>query len=164
LKKAVNELLGLLQDYHFASPSDKSRAVAGMLSPALRAGKLVEGDCPMNVVEADQSQAGKTKLTLVVHSLYNERAYPVTTRDKSGVGSFQESIAQGIRSGRFIIGIDNAKGNITCPLLDMTIRGLGEAPSRTPNQAELVIRTVRLMFTLSSNGADMSQDLANRSV
>jgi hypothetical protein len=40
LDEAVTSLLGLLEDFSFATPADKSRCLAGFISPALKFGRL----------------------------------------------------------------------------------------------------------------------------
>lgn len=73
LAAAVDQLLALLADFDFQSEGDKARAVASLLTPALKAGGFIKGRVPADVAEADQSQSGKTYRQKVVAALYNER-------------------------------------------------------------------------------------------
>jgi hypothetical protein len=60
LAEAVEILLEIVAEYEFATPADKSRAIACLLRPAMRFGGLFGGaHIPLFVVEADDSQAGK---------------------------------------------------------------------------------------------------------
>jgi hypothetical protein len=60
LEDAVPALLALLDDFLFADPSDKSRALAGLCSPSLRLGELLRCDFLLDMAEAEESQSGKT--------------------------------------------------------------------------------------------------------
>src|SRR5207244_3364173 len=62
LSEAVKALTEeLFSDYDWVTGSDLSRAVAQVLSPALRLGDLLPGaDFPIDLGLADQSQGGKT--------------------------------------------------------------------------------------------------------
>ena len=59
LEDAVSLLTGLLQDFEFASQGDRSRALASMLTPALKLSGLIQGPVPVDVAEANASQSGK---------------------------------------------------------------------------------------------------------
>ena len=58
VETAVSGILELISDFEFATPSDKSRCLAGIISPALKFGRLLKADFPLDLCEADQSQAG----------------------------------------------------------------------------------------------------------
>jgi hypothetical protein len=88
---------GLFADYLWSCPSDYSRAVAQVLSPAMKLGNLLPGvDFPLHLGLADQSQGGKTHRMKFTASIYGERAYTVINK-KGGVGSLRR-----IRSERFV--------------------------------------------------------------
>jgi hypothetical protein len=53
LAEAVECLLSTLEEFSFATPADKSRALASILSPALVNGDLLGSHVPVFVVEAD---------------------------------------------------------------------------------------------------------------
>jgi hypothetical protein len=71
LETAVELILDALKDFDFVSGSDKSRAVASLISPALRIGKLLgDADFPIDISEGDQSQSGKAfRLKLICAAL-----------------------------------------------------------------------------------------------
>ena len=60
LADAVALLDGLLSDFDFVTPGDRSRAIASFLTPALKFGGLISGPVPIDVAEANASQSGKT--------------------------------------------------------------------------------------------------------
>ena len=59
LGEAVKRLLALIEEFPFATLADKSRAVAAIITPALRFGGLLRCHFPAVLVEADRPQAGK---------------------------------------------------------------------------------------------------------
>jgi hypothetical protein len=85
LSEAIEILLDSIAEFDFATPADKSRAIAAILTPALKFGGLLEAHTPLFVVEADDSQAGKGFLLELVQTIYRETASIVTQR-QNGVG------------------------------------------------------------------------------
>jgi hypothetical protein len=81
----------LLSDFDFVTASDKSRAVASFIAPALRFGRLIGADFPLDLAEADESQSGKTYRQKVACAIYGEKPYVIARRE-NGVGSLDESI------------------------------------------------------------------------
>ncbi|MEZ6101708.1 MAG: hypothetical protein R3E01_22470 [Pirellulaceae bacterium] len=59
LDVAVQLLLDVVADFRFTTPSDKSRAVAALVTPALALSSLLRGRAPIDFGEADFSQSGK---------------------------------------------------------------------------------------------------------
>ena len=80
LSEAVEILLDSIAEYDFATPADKSRAIAAILTPALKFGGLLEAHIPIFVIEADESQAGKGFFLEQVQTIYREPASMVTQR------------------------------------------------------------------------------------
>jgi hypothetical protein len=75
LSEAVKNLTEkLFNDYLWVSPSDLPRAVAQVISPALKLGNLLPGaDFPIDLALADQSQAGKTHRMKFTAAIYGEQ-------------------------------------------------------------------------------------------
>jgi hypothetical protein len=164
LSEAVELLLDSIAEYDFATPADKSRAIACLITPALRFGGLLEAHVPLFVIEADDSQAGKGFFLEQGQTIYREPASMVTQR-QGGVGSFDESLAQAMITGRPFIQIDNVRGKIGSPYFEATITcPLGNTVSaRVPYRGEVPVRPDRFVFYLTSNGFETTRDLANRS-
>ena len=73
VKKAVKSLLALLDDFAFSGEGDRSRAMALLLTPAIRAGRLLpRQNFPLQLVEANDSQTGKGYLLKLVTGIYQE--------------------------------------------------------------------------------------------
>jgi hypothetical protein len=108
LPEAKDLLLDLFADYDFVSPSDRSRAIAQAISPALKLGNLLKTDFPLDVGLGDQQQAGKTHRMKINTAIYGENAFSLT-KTQGGVGSLDESIATALLSGKPFILVDNAR-------------------------------------------------------
>jgi len=161
--EAKSSLLNLLSDFDFTTKSDLSRAVAGFISPALRFGRLLDADFPLDLAEADQSQSGKTYRQLLVSALYKETSYVVTRRER-GVGSLDESISSALLSGRPFIAIENVRGVLDSQILESALRGHGHVNVRVPHKGEVQLKTDHVCWQLSSNQAATTRDLANRCI
>lgn len=163
IKEATENILELLSDFDFTSESDKSRAVANFISPALRFGGLLEADFPLDLSEADESQAGKTYRQKLVCAIYGEVPYIIARRE-NGVGSLDESISCALLSGRPFICFENVRGIMDSQILESALRGHGYVNARVPHRGEVQLSTKRICWQLSSNQGSTTRDLANRSV
>src|SRR5207244_2612373 len=104
--EAVQALRSILAEFDFQTEGDHSRALANVVTPALKLGGFLRGFVPVDVAEADQSQSGKTFRQRVTCALYNERPRVIARRD-GGVGSVDESFSQALIGGRPFIQLDN---------------------------------------------------------
>jgi hypothetical protein len=163
---AVKELLSILDDFSFLAESDKSRCVAGLISPALRFGRLLDADFPLDLSEADQSQTGKSFRMKLICRIYGERPFTVVlpSESKKGVGSFDESLSEALLSGQPFIVLENVRGQISSQLLESAIRGEGKVAVRRAYSRTTLIDTDHVSWMATSNRAQMTQDLANRSI
>ena len=59
LEDARPMLTEILDGFRFATPADRARALAALITPALVFGGLLRGRVPVDLGEADQSQTGK---------------------------------------------------------------------------------------------------------
>jgi hypothetical protein len=163
LKSAVALLLDLFKDFDFLTEADKARAIAMLITPALVKAGLVSGSVPMDFAEADVSQAGKGYRHKLVTAVYNETP-SIASQRKGGVGSFDESVGEALLRGRPFIKLDNLRGELDSTTLEAILtadqkeyilaRGFGK-------QAD--VRAGVYLFQASSNGAQGTRDIANRS-
>jgi hypothetical protein len=163
LAKAVENLLGLLADFDFTTGSDKARAIASFISPALRFGRVLDADFPLDLAEADESQSGKTYRQRIACAIYGKKPYVIARRE-NGVGSLDESISCALLSERPFICFENVRGIMDSQILESAIRGHGHVNVRVPHRGEVQLSTERVCWQLSSNQAATTRDLANRSV
>jgi hypothetical protein len=160
LKEAVNLIQGLLSDYDFQTESDKSRAIANIMTPALIFGKVLKARAPIGMVEADQSQAGKGFLNKIICAMYNERPAIVSQR-KGGVGSVDESFDSAlVRAKPFVI-LDNLRGKLDSPHIEAFMTEKSHQ-ARVPYQGSVDIDPSGFILLGTSNNFDMTVDLANR--
>jgi hypothetical protein len=166
IEEAVKELLAIIEDFCFLCESDKSRCVAGIISPALGFGRLLDADFPLDLCEADQSQTGKTFRMKLISLLYGERPFVIVlpSEAKRGVGSLDESLSEALLSGAPFIALDNLRGEISNQLLESAIRGEGKVAVRRSYSRTTQIETDHVYWMATSNKAQTTVDLANRSI
>lgn len=160
--EAGTALRALLVDYDFASASDESRAIAALITPALRMGCWLRDPSPVDVAEADQSQAGKTLRQRMGRAIYSENAYQVARRE-GGVGSVDESLSAAFVSGRPFVALDNLRGRFDSQFLESAITWGNTVSVRVPHRGEMQVNIGAVTVQLSSNGIETTRDFANRS-
>lgn len=162
LSEAVKSLIDLLEDYNFQTPSDKSRAIAAFVTPALKFGGFLKGDIPFEVAEADESFSGKTYRLQTVAAIYGEvPAY--VTKKTGGVGSVDETFAQQLVKGHPFILFDNFRGKLDSQYMEAFKTAGSSFPARVPHKGTIDIDPSQFIVMLSSNGVDTTRDFANRS-
>jgi hypothetical protein len=162
LEDALPILLEALADFDFASPGDASRAFASLISPALKFGGWIQDDFPLDLAEADQSQSGKTFRFRLIHAIYRETSAAIMKPD-GGVGSLDESVSRALIAGRPFVLLDNFRGRLDSPILETALRGTGKVSARALRESADVDASV-FLWQLSTNGAELTRDLANRSI
>lgn len=153
---------GLLSDFEFASVGDASRAIASFISPALKTGGWIEDDFPLDLAEADQSQSGKTFRQKLILAIYRETP-SIITNSTGGVGSLDERVAAALIAGRPFITMENIRGRMDSQTLETAIRGQGRVTARGLRQS-VDVDCSPFLWQLSTNGAELTRDLANRSI
>lgn len=161
LDDAVELLLEMLADFRFATPADRARAIAAVITPALVMGGLLGGRAPVDLGEADSSQTGKGYRNKQTAAIYNQTVRAVTQR-KGGVGSLEETFSTALIRGRNFISLDNVRGQIDSPAIESFLTE-DSFLARAPHQAAVEIDPRRVILHLTSNRADITIDLANRS-
>ncbi|MCW1921305.1 hypothetical protein OKA05_02000 [Luteolibacter arcticus] len=162
LEEAKRLLMMTLEDFDFPAGGDASRAVASMISPAMKIGGWIEDDFPLDIAEADQSQSGKTYRQKMICAIYRESPSAIT-QAAGGVGSLDERVSTALITGRPFISFDNFRGRMDSQILETAIRGLGKVSARALRVAADIDCTP-FLWQLSTNGAELTRDLANRSI
>lgn len=155
-------LLDLFHDYKFTDEGDKARLFIGILSPAMNtAGLLGNARVPMLVLEADHSQAGKSLAVRCIAAIYGSQPKTIGAGGK-GVGSLRESMDKEIINGSPFVSFDNIRGLVNEPDLE---KALTEPVivCRVPYHPPISVDPRGIYFTLTSNKAELTTDLANRS-
>jgi len=159
--QAVGLIREMLGDFRFATPGDRARAVAAVVTPALVMGGLLGGRAPVDLGEADFSQAGKGYRNKLTAAIYNHSVRAVTQK-KGGVGSLEETFSTALIRGRIFISLDNMRGRIDSPAIESFLTE-DSFLARAPHQAAVDIDPRRIIVQLTSNKAEITLDLANRS-
>ena len=162
INEAIQALKEIVSEFDFLSPSDRSRALASLLTPALMAGGWIKGHAPIDVAEANASQSGKTYRQKNVFALYNESPSTIAKKN-GGVGGVDESLSQAMINGRPFIQLDNVRGKLDSQFFEMVITAGGSVPCRVPHRGEIQVYAPHFCFFMSSNGVESTRDLANRS-
>lgn len=161
LKEAVNCLKGLVLDFDFQTGSDESRAIAMLLTPALKLGGFINGHVPIDVIEAEESQSGKGFLVDLRSMLYGQEP-SILAKQKDGAGSLDERIGSMLLRGKPFIVIDNFRGRLDSQNLESFLTARGDFAVRVPYSGEKFVKPGVFFIAVTSNGAEMTPDLANR--
>ncbi len=160
LDKAIENVDLVLQDFLFASPGDRSRGIAALLTPAMVLGGILTKPT-VQLAEAEDSQSGKGYLVKTGAAIYGEQIQYVAQRN-GGVGSFDESLSACLYAGNPFICLDNFTGYFRSAFLEMVLTAEGNIPCRVPYRGEVQVDSRKFCFFLTSNGIDTSRDMANR--
>jgi len=158
--EAVQGLLGLLRDFNFSGDGDKSRALAALVTPALVFGGLLPGRPPVDLGEADESQSGKGYRNKLTAALYRQQVRTIAQR-KSGVGSLEEAFNSALIRGANFIAIDNVRGKLDSPAIESFLTE-DRYSARVAYQPDIELDPRRVQLMMTSNRAEITEDLANR--
>lgn len=162
LDEAVMRILSLVEDFDFQTESDKSRAIASFITPALKFGRFIDGNAPVDVAEADRSQSGKTYRQQLIPAIYNS-GISLITNQRGGVGSLDESLANAMNSGKPFIQIDNVRGKLNSERLEAIATASEPFDVRIPHAGYVSVDPKQFLLYITSNDFKPTPDLANRS-
>jgi VirE N-terminal domain len=163
IAEAIARLRYLLADFDFPSKGDEARALASLVSPALRFGGILPALAPVDVAEADQSQAGKTYRHKLIAAIYREKLNFVIQKT-GGVGSLDETIGERLVAGKPFVIFDNLRGRVTSTFFESALTAGGRVGCRIPHKGNVDVDVRPFVFGATSNGMEATIDLANRSV
>ncbi len=164
LEEAVNVLLELTEDFDFETESDRARAIAAFLTPALVWGGHLQGErCPFILFGADKSQAGKGYLAARIGAIYGHELVPIAPR-KGGVGSYDEDINNRLVKGDCMPLLDNIRSKMDSEHLESLLTARHTIMARTPYHEPVEVDIRGVIFLATSNGFEMTPDLENRLV
>lgn len=153
----------VLGDFHFRTDADRSRALLGLLAPALLNSGLATGRAPVIIVQADGPGAGKTYLITITTACYGARETQVT-QQRGGVGSVDEGFARALSKGDPFIQFDNVRGSLDSTILEQFATGDGPMDVRLVRSGYIQIDRDRFFVSITSNGFEPTHDLLNRSL
>ena len=161
LEQAVEFITGLLDEFDFLTPGDRSRAIASMLTPALKLSGLIKGPVPVDVAEANASQSGKTFRQKMVAALYNQNV-AVVTKKGAGVGGMEETFSDFLVKGHTFIQFDNVRGKLDSQYLEAFLTSGDSFSARIPYSQSIKVDPSKFIVFISSNGFEATRDLTNR--
>lgn len=161
LADAMTMILDLFEEYRFATAGDRARAFASLITPALVFGGLLGGRAPVDLSEADQSQAGKGYRGKLVAAIYGSVQTSVTPH-KSGVGSVKEAFDHALVKGANFVSFDNFRGKLNEPSVESFLTE-DRYLARVPYSGQIEIDPTRVVVSFTSNSAEATIDFANRS-
>ncbi len=159
LDQAVALLTGALTDFEFATPGDRSRAIAAIITPAMKLGGLIPGPSAVDFGEANEAQTGKGYRNKITAAIYNDEVHNVT-RCK-GAGGLDESFAAAVLRGSCFICLDNLRGTAESQMLESFLTE-DTATLRIPYQPPVMVDPRRTIVMMTSNQAELGDDLAKR--
>jgi len=115
------------------------------------------------LTEADQSQSGKGFASEMIAVLYGEHLANVSQQARGGVGSLDEKIQSELLKGRPFVCLDTLRGTLSSPVLESFMTARGTFPLRAFFREGETDSRAHLLFA-TSNGVQMTEDLANRSL
>ena len=128
----------------------------------MKFGGILTCPFPMDFREADESQSGKNLGHACVILIYNEQCYVITQMGDKGLGSFEETLSQGLVNGCPFITFDNYRGSLDLPKLESAIKGQGTVDVRVFGQGSRQVPANDCLYQMSSNGVTTTTDQANR--
>lgn len=123
-------------------------------------GGLLGGRAPADLGEADDSQSGKGYRTRCTTAIFNHYARTITQRER-GVGSLQMFDACLVAGSPFV-SFDNLRGVLDLAWFESFMTE-STYSARVPYSGAVEIDTTRTIVLLTTNRAEMTRDLANRS-
>jgi hypothetical protein len=162
LAEAIDLLALLFAGFRFATGGDFARAVAAVITPALLFGGLLNARAPIDLGEADKSQTGKGFRKKLTAAVYSAVLRTVTQRPMGGVGSIQETFDQAVVAGAVFIALDNFRGRLDVPGIESYLTE-DVYLARVPYSGSIEIDPRRTVIMFTSNQAEVTIDLANRS-
>lgn len=154
-------LSDIFEEFDFQSPGDKSRAMAEILTIMLKAGGWIKGFVPIQIAEADQSQAGKGYRQSITFAIYSETPH-VITKGK-GIGTTDEALSSAFKKGETCIQFDNWRGPLDSEKLESVLTARTETYScRVAYSKPVDMKVNNRFFFITSNGFSGGEDIANR--
>jgi putative DNA primase/helicase len=158
---ALDLILGeLLCDFPFVADSDRAHAIGELLLPFVRA--MVRGPCPLHVHEAPTRGTGKDLLAEVMCRVATG-ADPATLGYSERSEEFVKRLVSTLRPLPEWVVIPNVSAKVeNDDLTDVISRG--EYHGRLLGASEILRLPARNIWTLTSNNAQLTPDMARRSV
>lgn len=160
LADAREVLLDWVADFPFASQSGIAHAIGLALTPLVR--RMIRGPVPPVLIEAPKPRTGKT---LLAQALAAPSSGWVAVRPFPDRPEEQEkAVFAALLKGKPVIVLDNLKGRIDSPTLEMTLTAYPTVSGRILGASDEVEVAARSQWVLTSNNGEFSEDMIGRLV
>ena len=159
-KAAAAELLDIVCDFPFKTPSDRAAWLAALLTAVARPN--IAGPTPLFLVNANQAGAGKSKLCELVSLLATGRGASMFGAEGGDTEMSKKLTAIAIAAPSLVV-LDNISGPFGYPSLDRFLT-TGRFSGRRLGTSEVVTPLVRLTMMGSGNNAVFRGDIGRRTV
>ena len=160
LDMAREVLLDWIADFPFATDSGIAHAIGLALTPLVR--RMIRGPVPPVLIEAPKPRTGKT---LLAQALAAPSSGWVAVRPFPDRPEEQEKgIFAALLKGKPVIVLDNLKGRIDSPTLEMALTAYPTVSGRILGASEEVEVAARSQWILTSNNGEFSEDMIGRLV
>jgi hypothetical protein len=166
LEDAVQILMEPYAEFKFATPGDKSRHFANVISPALVLSGILPYRAPIAFNEADASQTGKGKLNQMTAAIYGDEPAAIN-QTHGGVGGMIETFDTLLISGRLFLNFDNlttppGKTGVFNSEKLCSFMTEPQYSARMPHAASACINPKLHVVMATTNNCVLSIDLMNR--
>ncbi len=153
-------LTEVLSDFPFQSDADKANALALMILPFVR--PIISGPTPLHLVDAPTMGTGKTMLVKTCLLPFLGEEAPATTAP-TDEEEWRKKIMTALIAGWPAMFIDNISRRVDSDAFAMALTS-STWTDRILGSAKSVALTVRMIWAGTANNAQLSVDLARRSV
>ena len=161
IDEACELLRDWLADFPFARPHDLAHAVGFLVTPLVRL--LVRGPCPLTVFDAPVPGTGKSLLMTSlarVSAAHAVNPAALASNDEER----RKSLVAHLSTGAPVVLLDNVTGRLDDDTLAGILTAWPRYADRRMGGQSLVQVPASAVWALSSNNAQMSADIARRSI
>jgi len=159
VKEAVEFIGYFLCDFRFATESAKASAVAFMLTVLCQ--EVIKEYIPMLEVRAAVPHSGKSLLVKMMLIALTGQPPAMFTPNFGELKEFEQELFSILLQGQNYIFMDNVKGKVESPFLEMALKS-GLARKRVLGASAEATVYSRVPFVMTANNPRMSEDMKNR--
>ena len=151
----LSEVLG---EVSFGDDASRAHAVGQMILPFVR--RLISGATPLHLWNAPLRGSGKSYAAELCILPFTE---PTPTPEKKSDEEWRKSLFCDLITGPSHIFLDNIKGSLHSPTLDLAITA-GSIKERLTGTGEMVTAPIRCVWVATANNAELTEDAVTRAV
>ena len=148
----------ILGEVSFGDDASRAHAVAQMILPFVR--RLIDGPTPLHLWNAPLRGSGKSYAAELCILPFAE---PTPTPEKKSDEEWRKSLFCDLITGPSHIFLDNIKGSLQSPTLDLAVTA-GFIKERWTGTGEMVTAPIRCVWVATANNAELTEDAATRAV